>query len=132
MTLQPTDLEAALLRLFYEAHQAGGFPPPEQIRILERENTGLGRFLTLEAEAVLTAARAILQIDYFVVLPNVESMGAVVVVQHHRLDELELYSNAPLQEDWDGDESGWTLDPINRLTHSKGAARFPWRKFWHK
>ncbi len=108
--LDPTPLEAALLKVFHELYGVRGFPTPEQVRVRRRENTGAGRFVDLEAE-VLDSELGDGYLDlggHFIEMEGIPNgLMAVVRITDGRPEQLEIavYGNDP----WDGQEREWSI-----------------------
>jgi len=108
-TLPQTEFESALLALFHKLYRQQGFPSPEAIRVLGRENTGGGRYVDLvcwdrvdlEDSYVDMAGRYISMKS----LPN--GMMAVVQIKNHRVIRLELTVYGG--DFWDGNEKDWSI-----------------------
>lgn len=108
--LDPTPLEAALLKTFHRLYGARGFPSPERVRVRSRENTGAGRYVDLEAEVAeselddgyLDLGGSLIEMEG---IPN--GLMAVAHIKDRRPDQLEIavYGNDP----WDGEERKWSI-----------------------
>ena len=108
--LDPTPLEAALLKEFHRLYEARGFPAPEQVRVRSRENTGAGRYVDLDTDVMeselddgyLDLGGRFIEMEG---MPN--GLMAVVRIKDHRTDQLEIavYGNDP----WDGQEREWSI-----------------------
>ena len=107
--LDLSPLEAELLRAFHELHGARGFPPPEDIRVRARENTGAGRYVDLYVETGSKLEDGYLDLGgQFIEMEGVpHGLMAVVHLKDHRPDQLEIvvYGNDP----WDGRERKWSI-----------------------
>lgn len=107
--LGQTPLEAELLRLFHERHRDKGFPPPKDIEVTRRENTGFGRFVGLKADVWIKSENRTLFIEkYDVLIPTLlnDHLFAVIFLEDHKMSMLELSTNG---EVWDGNEEGYSI-----------------------
>jgi hypothetical protein len=107
--LQPTALESALLNEFHTLYAREGFPHPEQVSLLSRENTGGGRYVDLSSpgaamkrDGYLDLGGKFIQIDG---VPN--GLMAVVLISdgQPKILELTVYGG----DHWDGAERQWAL-----------------------
>jgi|CXWL01.1.fsa_nt_gi hypothetical protein len=107
--LTPTPLEFALLRTFYDLHGAHGFPPPEEISVRNRENTGAGRYVDLNVEEDSELEDGYLDLGgQFIEMEGVPSgLMAVVLIKDRRPYQIEIavYGDDP----WDGHERRWSI-----------------------
>jgi hypothetical protein len=108
-TLQQTALETEVLGRLYELHHASGFPSAASIRVLRRENTGGGRYLDLDSDALVHIVDGYIDLGGKFIqmngLPN--GMMAVALVKKQRLKTLEftVYGG----DHWDGEEREWKI-----------------------
>ncbi len=114
--MKPSPLEHAILAQYHKAYGVQGFPQPDTIEMLVRENTGAGRFVDLKAPLTSIAEHACaLPDDVTVEMDGVENgLGFMLFVEEGRLDMLELYTVAG---SWDGDERAWRIvsrGPVER------------------
>lgn len=102
-------LERALLEQFHDLYCTRGFPSPNEVQVLRRENTGGGRNVSLSAEATLTGDDGYLDMGgRFVEMEGVpHGLMAVVSIANSKVDQLEIavYGDAS----WNGDESKWAI-----------------------
>ena len=109
MSLEPTPLETALLEEFHRLYGERGFPAPEAVRLLRRENTGAGRFVHLGVEDEMTREEGPLDLGgHYIEMKGVPyGLMALVHVRDRRPEYLEIvvYGN----EGWDGVERAWSL-----------------------
>lgn len=104
MKLSP--LERAILTKYHEAYARDGFPKPDEIDVLTRENSGAGRFVDLDGPltSIVTHACGLLE-EIIVEMEGVEQgLGFVLFIEEGRLDMLELYTYG---DNWDGEERAW-------------------------
>ncbi len=107
--LDPSPLEAALLKIFHELYGDRGFPAPDMIRVRSRENTGAGRYLDLHVQVESKLDDGYLDLGgQFIEMEGVPNgLMAVVHIKNHRPDQLEIavYGDDP----WDGQERQWSI-----------------------
>ena len=103
-----TPRERALLAKCHEAYAGDGFPSPDEINVLTRENSGAGRFVDLDAPLTSMAVHSCgLPNESIVEMEGLKyGIGFVLFIDQGRLDMLELFT---FQEDWDGEERTWRL-----------------------
>jgi hypothetical protein len=102
-------MEATVLRAFHEIYRDVGFPPPEEIAVQRRENTGAGRYVDLDVMAEVNIADGYLDLPgRFIRMSGVPNgLLALVAVEGGRLRQLEF---AVYGEDrWDGEERTWAI-----------------------
>ena len=108
-SLQLSPLETALLAVFHELYNDQGFPFPEAIRVLRRENTGGGRYVDLESvkHVQLDDGHIDLGGRYIEMsgLPN--GLMAVVLIKNNRIQQIELAVYGG--DFWDGEERDWSI-----------------------
>lgn len=107
--LGQTPLEAELLRLFHERHRDKGFPPPKEVEVMGRQNTGFGRFVDLKANARVESEKRTLFIEKCdVLIPTLlnDHLFAIIFLKDHKISLLELSTNG---EVWDGNEEGYSI-----------------------
>jgi hypothetical protein len=106
--LKPSPLERALLAVLHELYVSQGFPPPEKIRVLRRENTGVGRFVDLHANVQTEMDDGYYDLGgHYIEMEGVHAgMSAVIRIGRHMLEQLEIavYGDEP----WDGEEHRWS------------------------
>lgn len=109
--MKPSPLEHAILVEYHNAFRRQGFPPPEEVDVLVRENSGAGRFVDLKAPMTsITEHACVLPHEVVIEMDGVENgLGFMMFVQEGRLDMLELYT---FDGSWDGEERPWRL--VNR------------------
>jgi hypothetical protein len=107
--MEPTRLESALLNLFHELHANVGFPPPSDIAIVSRENTGGGRYVALRV-----ARNTEIPDGYYdmggrlIEMPGIPNgLMAVARVTDGVLAEIEIAVYGG--DHWDGSEQEWTF-----------------------
>jgi hypothetical protein len=107
--LQITGLEGAVLDCFHRLYQGDGFPPTNSIRVLQRKNTGAGRYVELESDQqVELDDRYIDMSGHFIEMSGLPSgMMAVVLVKGRRIQALELTVYGG--DSWDGEEREWKI-----------------------
>lgn len=102
-------LEAAVAATFYDLYKDRGFPPPDRLRVRQRENTGSGRYVDFDPVDTPTIEDGYLEMGgKFIVLSGVPNgLMAVARIRNHRLDQIELsvYGDDP----WDGEERLWKI-----------------------
>lgn len=108
--LDPTPLEAALLKEFHRLYGARGFPAPEQVRVRSRDNTGAGRYVDLVTEVMESELdNGYLDLGgHFIEMKGVPyGLMAVVYIKDHQPEQLEIavYGN----DTWDGQEHEWSI-----------------------
>ena len=109
-SLEPTSLESALFREFHVLYSQDGFPPPQEISILKRENTGAGRYLTLSSTRASGLEDGYLDLGgKFIEMQGIPNgMMAVAIIANGSVTQLEIavYGGDP----WDGSErSIWAI-----------------------
>jgi hypothetical protein len=107
--LSQTALESELLALFYELYGHQGFPPPQEIRVLSRENTGGGRYVELECRDDVKLHDVYLDMGgrYISMKSLPSGMMAVVQIKNHKVSLLELAVYGG--DHWDGTEKDWAI-----------------------
>jgi hypothetical protein len=106
-----TPLEHEILERYHGAYAAIGFPPPGEINVTQRENSGAGRFVTLTSSATVADDSRTLDLppgqpDMIAMEGVAKGLGFVVFLKDGQLDFLELYT---FVGDWDGEERPWKL-----------------------
>jgi hypothetical protein len=108
-TIAKTPLEEALLELYCEVYGPNGFPSPCEVHVVARENTGVGRKVDLQCEALTTLADGWAALgDRYVNIPGVpDGVGVAVFVKKGQIVQMELtaFGFAP----WNGIEDGWSI-----------------------
>jgi hypothetical protein len=104
-----TSLETAILDRLHELHMGIDFPAAKTIRVLRRENTGGGRYLDLESDALVRAENGYLDLGgSFIEMTGLRNgMMAVALVKDRRLTTLELTVYGG--DRWDGEEHEWKI-----------------------
>lgn len=101
----PTPLEAALLLTLCELYADRGFPAPDKVRVRHRENSGGGRYVSLDAEIEVGVSDGSFDLGgkYIEMAGVPHGLLAVVSVKHGTLEQLEIavYGNDP----WDGEDA---------------------------
>jgi hypothetical protein len=109
MKPQLSELEFALLEQMHRLYQGLGFPPPTEIWVHGREDTGSGRYVDIESAALLGMKDGYLDLGgRFIQMAGVRGgLMAVVEVRDHRLQRLEIavYGEGA----WDGTERDWSI-----------------------
>jgi hypothetical protein len=102
-------MEAAVLRAFHETYRDAGFPPPEEISVRRRENTGAGRYVDLDSVATVNIEDGYLDLPArFIRMSGVPNgLMAIVAVEGGKLRQLELAVYG--DESWDGEERTWAI-----------------------
>ncbi|CAN0399016.1 unnamed protein product, partial [Phaeothamnion confervicola] len=104
-----TPLEYAILSEYYKAFSAQGFPSPDQIEVLERDNTGAGRFVELRPSIATKLQGSTCDLERLkaVEMDGVPlGLGWVLFMKNGSLECLELFTYGG---DWDGEERPWRL-----------------------
>ena len=107
--LQPTALESALLEEFHTLYAKDGFPNPREITLVNRENTGGGRYVELSVPSANMCRDGHLDLGGKYInmegVPN--GMMAVILVSRRQpsLLEIAVYGD----HSWDGVERQWGL-----------------------
>lgn len=108
-TIEKTELETAVLDRFHQLYQAQGFPSADAIAVIQRQNTGGGRYVDLECAALLRLDDGYIDLGGSFIemkgLPN--GMMAVVLVKggHPKTLEFTVYGG----DSWNGEESDWRI-----------------------
>ena len=107
--LVPSALEAALLQVMHEVHGNAGFPRPQDVQVVQRENTGAGRYVDLvTSNAVGPRGRYYDMGGRYIAMPSVpHGLMAVCKVVNERAMQLEIVVYGVAE--WDGDESVWAI-----------------------
>lgn len=107
--LQPTALESALLDEFHALYAKDGFPDPQQIGLMSRDNTSCGRYVELSASGAAMKRNGYLDLGgkYIEIEGVPNGMMAVVLITegHPKVLELTAYGG----DNWDGTECRWAL-----------------------
>ena len=104
--MKPSPLEQAILAKYHEAYSGDGFPSPDKINVLARENSGSGRFIDLSAPLTSIVSHAC-GLPQAVEMEGLEhGIGFVLFIEQGKLDMLELFT---YEESWDGEERPWRL-----------------------
>ena len=101
-------LEAAVLQVFRSLYADSGFPDPAEIGVRGRKNTGAGRYVELDSDAVVREDGYLDMRGRFVEMEGLaHGLMAVVDVSDQRLGTLEMatYGDVP----WDGEERAWSI-----------------------
>lgn len=108
-TLQITGLERAVLDRFHQLYQGGGFPPANSIRVLQRKNTGGGRYVELESDQQVELDDGYIDMSgHFIEMRGLpDGMMAVVLIKGRRVEVLELTVYGG--DSWDGEEREWKI-----------------------
>jgi hypothetical protein len=107
--LQPTALESALLSEFHTLYAKVGFPHPQQVRVLSRDNTGSGRYVELSSPGATLQRDGYFDLGgKFIEMEGVPNgMMAVVLIVQGQPKTLELTVHG--EDGWDGTEHQWAL-----------------------
>jgi putative transposase len=108
-SIQLSSMEIGVLAVFHELYRDRGFPPPAEIRVRRRENTGSGRYVEIEADAdVRLNDGYVLMGEHFIEMTGVPNgMMAAVRIRSNRIDQLELAVYG--HDSWDGEERQWSI-----------------------
>ena len=104
---EPTDLERAVVEVV--ARENWGEFRTDALRVVNRENTGAGRYTYLadEREQALTDGSYSAQ-GRMIELRGVRNgLGFVVEVVNSRISHIELFAFG--NDEWDGSESDWKI-----------------------
>lgn len=104
-----TPLETAVFGVFHDAYRHLNLPPPSEIRVRSRKNTGAGRYVQVEPVDVGASPDGYLDMaGRFIEMKGVPfGIMAVVAIEHGQLVQLEL---AVYGDDaWDGVEREWAV-----------------------
>lgn len=108
-SFQLSNMEATVLRAFHETYRDAGFPPPEEIAVHRRENTGAGRYVDLDSMAEVNIEDGYLDLPgRFIRMSGVPNgLMATVIVEGGKLCQLEfaVYGDGS----WDGEERTWAI-----------------------
>src|SRR6476659_4719000 len=90
MTL--TVMEAAVLQRFHELYKEVGFPPPHEVNVVRRQNTGGGRYVDLACETPVAIEDGYVDLagSYIEMEDIPNGMMSVVLIQDGRLKVLEF------------------------------------------
>jgi hypothetical protein len=107
--IQQSLLETAVFSRFHEIYGESGFPPPESISVMRRENTGAGRYVDLKSDACIQSNDGYLDLDgCFIEMKGVPNgVMAVVLVKDCHLVTLELTVYGG--DSWNGNECEWKI-----------------------
>ena len=107
--IQFSPLESALLTVFHSLNAARGFPPPDQFRILRRENTGAGRYVDVQVSADTQLEDGYIDLGgRFIEMDGIpHGLMAVMRIKDHRPTQIEIavYGN----HSWNGEETNWSI-----------------------
>jgi len=109
MNSAATPLEQALLGLFHSLHGHAGFPPPSDVSVVARENTGAGRYVTLRSAAGAAMPDGVYDMGgKFIETKGIpQGLMAIVWVRHGAPDEIEIAVYGG--DHWDGTEREWVF-----------------------
>ncbi len=114
--MRPTALEQAILEAYHRAFADRGFPRVESIEVLDRENSGAGRFVGLESSATIAIEERTCDVPFHVQMDGVENyLGFVLFLKDGKLDWLEMFTYVG---SWDGEERPWRLVPSSELDNA--------------
>ncbi len=118
--MTPSPLERAILTRYYDAFSDQGFPSPDSIGVLARENSGAGRFVDLQAPLTSISQHACgLPDDIGIEMEGLANgLGFVLFIENGRLDMLEFHTYG---EDWDGEERPWRFVTVASGARSANA-----------
>ena len=107
--IQPTELESALLDEFHLLYAEDGFPHPQQIALMSRDNTGAGRYVELSASGATMKRNGYLDLGgkYIEIEGVPNGMMAVVLITEGQPQILELTVYGG--DNWDGIERRWAI-----------------------
>lgn len=104
-----TAMETAVLAKLHDLYKADGFPEADSVRVLQRENTGGGRYVDIDADVEVLRDDGYLDLGgSFIEMSGIPSgMMAVVFLQGRRLRRLEfaVYGG----DHWNGEEQVWKI-----------------------
>jgi hypothetical protein len=108
-TLHLSSLEKAMLDYFHQLYESNGFPPVSAIRVLQRKNTGGGRYVDLESNQKVQLDDGYIDLGgRFIEMKGIPNgMMAVVLVKDGRVRFLELAVYGGYF--WNGDEREWKI-----------------------
>lgn len=102
-------MEHALLAAFHQLYGNVGFPTPNEVRVLRRENTGAGRYVDVEAEQRIELDDGFVDLGgQYIEMEGVPNgLMAVARISGHRIHQVEI---AVYGDDaWDGEERRWAI-----------------------
>jgi len=104
-----TGMEAGVLSAYHARYASQGFPAPDQVQFLSREETGGGKYIKISSSSLVEVPDGYLYLpDCFIELDDLDDgMSPVVIIKNRRLDTLEFIVNG--EQDWGGGEGGWKL-----------------------
>ena len=107
--LQPTALESELLDAFHVLYANEGFPQPREILLLDRTNTGAGRYVDLSSSGAVISRDGYFDLGgrYIEMTGVPNGMMAVVLVSKGKPETLEIAAYGGCG--WDGIEQPWVL-----------------------
>ena len=114
--MTPTPLEIAILNEFYDAFKVGDFPPPDEIDVVSRENTGAGRFTELNCK-VKTLLSQPCGPDIKIEMEGLRhGLGCLMFFEDGVPSSLELHIWG--DDSWDGVERPWRIVPLKGPSHA--------------
>jgi len=97
------------LAAFHEIYKDRGFPSPDRVHVLHRENTGSGRYVDLDSADTTQLDNGYLDLSgRFIEMTGVPNgLMAVARIKDYRLQQIEIsvYGEDP----WDGEERDWRI-----------------------
>lgn len=102
-------LEVAIIDVFCMQHGDHGFPTPDRVRVIRRENTGAGRYVDVESDNVVKLDDGYVDLGgKFIQMDGVpHGMMAVAQIKDHRLRQIEIAVYGSFS--WDGNENSWSI-----------------------
>lgn len=102
-------LEAALVTAFHELYGNHGFPLPTKVRVRQRENTGSGRYVDIDAEDRVDLEDGSVDLGgRFIEMSGVPTgLMAVAHIKNHRVQQIEIAVHG--DGHWDGAERHWSI-----------------------
>jgi hypothetical protein len=110
MNERPSSFEFAVLKVFHSLYgDTCNFPDPNEVSIVERSNTGAGRYVKLESSIQVAMPDGYLDMGgRYIQMEGVPNgLMATVAITKGRIDVLEIavYGNTS----WDGQEKSWSI-----------------------
>ena len=86
-------METYILERMYRLHKKIGFPPVVDIKVVSRENTGVGRYTDLLSDAVLQIETGLLgngNYSYLEIEGVSDYVGVTISIKNRKLEFLEI------------------------------------------
>jgi hypothetical protein len=115
-SVQLSPLETALATVFHELYGDKGFPAPNRIRVLRRENTGAGRYVDVDSDDHIALDDGYVDLGgrYIKMSEVPHGLMAVALIKNHRVRQIEIAVYGVFI--WDGIERDWSISAPPSVT----------------